>query len=485
MRNSRAGRLPAYIVFAVLLASSLAVNAYLAYRISYPPRTLRIGVVLDSQDPTAVLFVSEAKRRIGAIAPLFQRAAGIEVVYGGTVYARIRHEKIDAEELRSFLDVRAGRADVDLLVAFWSPAPGDSSLGSAPPFTSIAVVRLGSGSPASDDAVLAHQLLSLFGLPASSDSNSVMFASPHTLTLDPKSSEILAAARLFDFPAGLAGMSRREESHILDAIARQPDLHGDPPQLRLADLIMRDAHPAAAVPRYRAAVKVAPSNLAAHIGLSRSLAISSNLTEAETEARAAVKLAPNSGDSHFQLGYVLVRTGKTDEAIDEFRRAISLDPKSGRNHAGLATAYFASVGEFEEANRELETAKKMDPNNPLIQAAIRDVERVRTEIDQETTAVEAEIRLDPKSGPAHERYAGLLLRRGKVSQAISEIREALRLGPENWQMHYLLSVALYASHDFAGAQSEFENAKRRGSGTRPRLEEALRVALARGPASTK
>jgi Flp pilus assembly protein TadD len=346
-------------------------------------------------------------------------------------------------------------------------------------------VRLGSGSPENDDAVLAHQILRLFGVPASSDPESVMFASPRTLTLDRKSSEILADARLFDFPVGLVGMSRREESQILGSISRQPDLHGDPPQLRLAEFLMRDAQAAAAVPRYRAAVRAAPSNLTAHIGLARALAISANLTDAETEAHAAVKLAPNSSDSHFELGYVLIRAGKTDEAIDEFRQAIALDPKSGRNHAGLATAYFASVGEFEEADRELEIAKKLDPNNPLILASIRDVEQVRAKIDRDIEAVEAEIRLDPKSGPAHERYAGLLLRRGKVSQAISEIREALRLGPENWQMHYLLSVALYASHDFAGAQSEFENAKRRGSGTRPRLEEALRVALARGPASPK
>jgi tetratricopeptide (TPR) repeat protein len=291
--------------------------------------------------------------------------------------------------------------------------------------------------------------------------------------------------RLFDFSKGLAGMNRRMQSRILDALASQSGDHGgDPPRLVLADLIMRDGQPAAAVEYYRAILKSTPSNLRARLGLASSLALTSRFPEAETEAREAVKLAPNSDDSHYELGYVLARSGRPEDAIVEFNRAIAIAPKSARNHAGLGVAEFGSIGEFESATREFGIANQLDPRNPMLLADIDYVRRIQARTGRETEAAEAVVRANPENGPARDRLAILLLRMGKIGPAMDQVNESLKLGPDRWQIHYILAVALYASHDVKGALAELEQAKKLGSGSRPRLEESIRSSLAQGTSST-
>jgi Flp pilus assembly protein TadD len=247
---------------------------------------------------------------------------------------------------------------------------------------------------------------------------------------------------------------------------------------------MRDGQPAAAVEYYRAILKSTPSNLRARLGLASSLALTSRFPEAETEAREAVKLAPNSDDSHYELGYVLARSGRPEDAIVEFNRAIAIAPKSARNHAGLGVAEFGSIGEFESATREFGIANQLDPRNPMLLADIDYVRRIQARTGRETEAAEAVVRANPENGPARDRLAILLLRMGKIGPAMDQVNESLKLGPDRWQIHYILAVALYASHDVKGALAELEQAKKLGSGSRPRLEESIRSSLAQGTSST-
>jgi Flp pilus assembly protein TadD len=453
------------------------VNAFLAHQVTYPPRTLRVRIVLDAQTPAPEGILPEAlKARVESVSSFFEQAAGIRLSVVGYMTVKMEAGGMDPETLGRYIEVRTPRADADVLVDFWPAPENDSSLGSAQPYSPVAVVRLNSGSPDRDRAALAHQLLSLFGVPVSSDPQSVMNASASSLRLDPQSKAFLMEVRLFDFSQGLAGMNRRMQARILDALARQPDNHGDPPRLRLANLLMRDGHPDAAIVQYRSVIDSGAANLRARLGLARALSRTAQYPAAESEARAAVKLAPDSDDSHYELGYALVRSGNPEAAVEEFRRALSIAPNSARNHAGLAVAYFGSIGQFQDAQREFEAATKLEPKNPALLSDIEYVQRIRARIERESAAAELEVQSNPQSGPAHNRWAVLLLRQGKVAPAIDQVRQAIKLGPETWQMHYILAVALYVNRDFKGSQAELGYAKKLGSGSRPRLEQSLREA---------
>jgi Flp pilus assembly protein TadD len=457
------------------------VNAYVAYHVTYPNRDLRVRIVLDSQTPALDGVLPEAlKERVESLAGILEKSAGIHLSVVGYMTVNATHGQGDPDNLRRFIEVRTPRADADILVAFWSPEQNDSRLGSAPPYSPVAVVRLDSGSPERDREVLLHQLLSLFGIPDSKDPKSVMNARPSSLEIDGTSRDLLMQVRLFDFSKGLAGMNRRMQSRILNALARQSVSAGATPRLLLADMIMQDGQPAAALEHYRSAVKSRPSDVQAHLGLARSLALTSRFAEAESEAREAVKLAPNSDGSLYELGYVLARAGKNEDAIAAFRRALAIAPKSARNHAGLGVAYFGTIGEFESATREFDVANQLDPSNPMLLADIDYVRRIQARTEREAEAAEVIVKAKPESGPARERLAMLLLRLGKIAPAMDQVREGLKLSPDRWQIHYILAVALYSSHDVKGAQAELEQAKKLGAGSRPRLEESIRSALAQG-----
>jgi Tfp pilus assembly protein PilF len=496
MPISRLGRINRFICFTLLLVACLATNIYLARRITYPPRTLRVRIVFDPSNPPVVgMTKDEMKARVESLSGFFQQAAGIRISVSGFTELKMPSQYFDPEILRRYIDVHMPRENADVLVAFWPPAPGDPRIGSALPYSSIAVVRIDAGgSPQQDQAVLAHQLLTLFGVPISKDPKSVMQVRPTSLHLDPDSAAELMDTRLFDFSRGLAGMSRRMQARILNSLERnarsQPTLASSStatntatrPRLVLAELLLRDSQYEAAAEQYRAALRSDANNVNARLGMAYALTLAGRYLEAEAEARAAIKLAPNTADTHYRLGFVLVRSGSPESAIPEFRQAISIQPDSVRNRTALAVAYAATIGEFDAADHEFQEALKLEPHNGLILADIEYVSRLRARLAKQLEASEADARAHPGSGAAHDRLALVMLRLGQIDGSIAEARQALQLGPDTWHPHYTLALALYAKHDYAGSSSALADAKRLGSGERPFLQDALRAAAASPPA---
>jgi len=487
MPTSRVGRIAAFICFALLAAICITTNAFLAYQVNYPLRTLRVRIILDPANPPIPGLLPEVlKAQIESLSGFFDQAAGIHLVVTGVTDVKLPAQKLDPNALRRYLDVRTPRDNADILVAFWSPFDNDPRLGSALPLSAIAVVRIDPGNPPSNRLILAHQLLTLFGVAASSDAQCVMHAPPSKLALDSASAAELNETRLFDFSHGIGGMNRRMQNRVLSSIERQ--LRAQPPSdktrtahIVLAELYQRESQFPAAVQQFRAAVRSDPNSLTAHLGLSMALAQAGEFPEAIDEAHKCITLAPNQADPRYRLGFVLVRSGSPEAAIAEFRQAIALQPNSIRNRTGLAVAYAASIGEFDAAEHEFQEALKIEPQNPGLLADIDYVNRLRVRLNKQLEVAESDVRSQPDSGAAHDSVALLLLRLGKVDKALAEAQEAIKLGPNAWHPHYTLALTLYANHDYSGSATALADAERLGSGERPFLEDALRNAAARPP----
>jgi tetratricopeptide (TPR) repeat protein len=487
MPISRTGRTSVVIFSTTLLVICLATNAYLAYRLTFPPRTLQVKIIYDPSNPPAGIGSDKLKAQVESVSGFFEKADGIRIVVTGFVKLKLLEQTIDPDVLRHYIELRTPRDSADILVAFWVAPPGDSRIGSALPYSSIAIVKLDPRNPSHTKAIIAHQFLTLFGVPGSADTNSVMFTPPTTMNLDSDSAKDLTAGRLFNFHRGLADMNRRTRGNIMDSIERF--LKAQPPadksrsaHIILAELLMRDSQFQASADEYRKALRSDSNSMAAHLGLSLALTQSGDYTEAETEARAAIKLDPNQGDAYYRLGFGLVRAGNPEAAIPELRKAIDLQPNSIRDRTGLAVAYAASIGEFEAADREFQEALKIDPQNATLLADVDYVKKLRQRYNQQLEVAQAQIKANPNDLEAHDQAALLLLRIGKVGQALAEAHETLKIGPNNWHPHYTLALALYAAHDYTGSSTAMADAKRLGSGDRPFLEDSLRAVAATHPA---
>ena len=135
---------------------------------------------------------------------------------------------------------------------------------------------------------------------------------------------------------------------------------------------------------------------------------SGNDPEAIAAFREAVRIRPDYADAHANLGAVLTPTD-SEEAIRELEKAIALAPDLVKAQFNLAEAY--------GANPKHGAAKQIELLRKVIAAA-------------------------PTFARGHQALGKALLQDGKMTEAIAELQEAVRLDSQSGESHYQLGLAL-------------------------------------------
>ena len=86
-------------------------------------------------------------------------------------------------------------------------------------------------------------------------------------------------------------------------------------------------------------------------------------SEAITQLTDALRLNPYNADAHSNLGCALQRLGDREQAMVHFRTAIRLQPDHALAHYNMGL--FMGL-DFDEALRELQTARRLLPDRPEI-----------------------------------------------------------------------------------------------------------------------
>ncbi|MCC6714786.1 MAG: tetratricopeptide repeat protein, partial [Gammaproteobacteria bacterium] len=94
------------------------------------------------------------------------------------------------------------------------------------------------------------------------------------------------------------------------------------------------------------------------------LAFLDRLDDAEAEFREAARLDPSQPYSQVGLGFLDLFRGDPDSAAGEFLAAGAIDPELPGVNRNLAAAYY-QTGRFEDANTELDNARRFDPDDPI------------------------------------------------------------------------------------------------------------------------
>lgn len=160
---------------------------------------------------------------------------------------------------------------------------------------------------------------------------------------------------------------------------------------------------------------------------------------------------------------VAVRGSEVAEIEKQETRSVEAYESYARGMMNLRQATRESM---DRAIAAFEDATRHDPEYAIAWAALGGAyglkgtflsmpEMLHKAIDVERRA----LALDPELADAHMWLGSSLLNLGKVDEAISEIREAIRLEPDNGQAHQALARALWVGKgDFAAAIPEFERA---------------------------
>jgi tetratricopeptide (TPR) repeat protein len=170
----------------------------------------------------------------------------------------------------------------------------------------------------------------------------------------------------------------------------------------------------------------------------------------------AVALNPHDSTAQYRLGQLYLQDGETDKALDHLKIALLGDPSD------LATLYsldraLRKAGKLEEANpieKQLaELRAKSDLASTVALAASRlNDEGIALEKSGNVRAALAKYRaaldLDPTGAGFQLNYGLALCRLGRWDDGIAELREVLRLDPNNQEA----ANALYIAIDEARAQ---------------------------------
>ena len=182
---------------------------------------------------------------------------------------------------------------------------------------------------------------------------------------------------------------------------------------------------------FQRAINLDPTYALAYSGIADSYTMLANnrfvsgsevYSGAKAAALKALELDPNSAETHTSLAYVLFcYEWDPEAAMKELRTAIELNPNYATAHHWYAVI-LAEIGQSEEAMREMEQARKLDPLSVRISANVGHLLYLRRQYDQAILETRKALELEPNDRMTHERLGETYLQMGMSKEALAEYR---------------------------------------------------------------
>ena len=176
-----------------------------------------------------------------------------------------------------------------------------------------------------------------------------------------------------------------------------------------------------------------------------------------------MRLEPDLPEAHFTLGVVLWQTRRPEDAAEQFRAALARKPAYAEAHYMLGTV-LRQMGQNEQALAEFRATLAADPESAEAWLSIGQLLQRAHDASGSAQAFAEADRLRKKKADAQAATfavsAGMeKLASGDVNAAITSLRDAVRLAPDNAQAHFQLARAL----ERAGNTSEARERVRSGA----------------------
>lgn len=183
---------------------------------------------------------------------------------------------------------------------------------------------------------------------------------------------------------------------------------------------------------------------------------------------ATARTVPPDAKAHMNLGTALISSGRLSDAASEFQSALRLEPPENQAndmtamfHFNLGYALARIPARFLEAIPEFEMAIRDQPDLTEAHVALGDILSQTNRLPEAVAQYRAALRIQPADVKAHNNLGSTLARMpGSIQEAIGEFDAALRIEPENASTHKNLAVALSQAGRLSDAITECEEALR-------------------------
>ena len=220
-------------------------------------------------------------------------------------------------------------------------------------------------------------------------------------TADAEAYELYLKGMYYWHERGAANV-KRSIGYFQQAIASDPTFARAYASLALAynvlDVYLPDASDSATTllkPSARSAVLLDSTLSDAQLAMAFALERDLRFAEAEKRYRAALRIEPSNQYAHHSFGFMLIDVGRTNEAIDELRLATRLDPLAKSAGTALAEALI-NARRFREAEDESRRVLAIDSTFPLALYGLGGAQEFGGRPDSAVRTLERGVRLYPE-----------------------------------------------------------------------------------------
>jgi tetratricopeptide (TPR) repeat protein len=239
-----------------------------------------------------------------------------------------------------------------------------------------------------------------------------------------------------------------------------------PGPVALAELFARNGQAPAARFHLEKAAAVLPSHPAVYILSGRFALLEGRITDALLALQHAETLCQDPqwqglAASRFlqeiQLGRAQAFEARENwpAAGDQYRALLQRNPKLARAHDRLGAVLF-QLNAFDEAEQEFRTAAAADPSLDPPELRLAWLWMLRGDDDQTERWFQAALKAHRGNPVPARTYAGWLLERGRISDAVPCIEMAQKIDPHSRETRTLQGLHRRYSKDYTSAEGIFE-----------------------------
>jgi tetratricopeptide (TPR) repeat protein len=192
--------------------------------------------------------------------------------------------------------------------------------------------------------------------------------------------------------------------------------------------------------------------------LEESNRLTGRLAQARDAFRELNQRFPDSAWTHYLMANAYEAEEQLDKAVDEYKQALERDPSIPNANFAIGYIYWRQQN-TEEAEQWLQK-QASSGCHALANYFLGEIARVGKDLQKAERHYRQSLQCDPSHADSHLRLGMVLGEEKRYPEAIAQLKEAIRLKPDQSPAHYHLAVIYRRTGQTAKAQAEYNLVRR-------------------------
>jgi len=193
----------------------------------------------------------------------------------------------------------------------------------------------------------------------------------------------------------------------------------------MGSVLFAQDHKNEALAELNRAIEIDPKRVESYLSLARFYASMKDLAKAESTFQRALSVNGSSAMAHYEYGKFLVQTNRADDAVKEFLLGVQVEPNNRDAHFVLASFYLVNK-RYAKAEDAYKSLAELDKDKPEGRSVLGDYYGATGRLDEAIAIYKEVVTKSPDYTQGHYRLGELMLNRGDLANAKTEVENILK-----------------------------------------------------------